>query len=334
MSKLLLIIPFTAVMFFANAQIPYKHVLKKIDSEIILFFPEFSTGERDISSPGLSENSRELVLVKGENGKFTWFDATVENGEPFDYKNRLYGKGNQLMADENDFPHLAKKGFHDVTELHNTKMITGRSVSQITIDGRPWGSSGVGFMADDETIMSVILADNQIVEKLGCTHPDLARPLFHLWNISQKISSYNEKHQTGEIFQPAALIYNGNEVKIKITGSRGWQESIFNDEILGTGHIEMGRDLTQSETAFIDKQYSFLTDEQRDNLKKSLSWIHTGEMVLFYISRYGFYEGHTEYRADPVTIALVFGLTTIEAAHHACGDNLFNYYNMHFTQNP
>ena len=43
-----------------------------------------------------------------------------------------------------------------------------------------------------------------------------------------------------------------------------------------------------------------------------LGSIHTGEMVPFYIMRYGFYEGHTGYRADPIAIASIFGLRSIE----------------------
>jgi hypothetical protein len=35
-------------------------------------------------------------------------------------------------------------------------------------------------------------------------------------------------------------------------------------------------------------------------------------MVPFYIMRYGFYEGHRGYRADPIAIASIFGLRSIE----------------------
>ncbi|KPK82909.1 MAG: hypothetical protein AMS27_13675 [Bacteroides sp. SM23_62_1] len=65
-----------------------------------------------------------------------------------------------------------------------------------------------------------------------------------------------------------------------------------------------------------------------------VSVIHTGEMVFFYINRYGFYEGHTEYRVDPITVALVFGLKDIEDVHQACGGDLYYYFTTHFTKNP
>jgi hypothetical protein len=296
--------------------------------------PETYEALPHLPSPAISETGRELVLLKTQNNCYAFFDATVENGEPFDYKKQLDGKGNQLLADDEDFPYFARKGVHSAAELRNVKIITGRSVSRITIDGRPWGSSGVGFMAEDETIMSVIWSDNQTVKKMGLTHPDLARPLFHLWNISHDFEKYSLDPLTGERFQLSALMYNEKEVEIKITGSRGWQESIFNDEILGTGHIEIRCDLSDEEVRFLKSKYSELAEDQFEKLQKMLSFIHTGELVFFYINRYGFYEGHTEYRADPVSIAFVFGLRSIEEVHEACGGDLFVYFTTHFTENP
>jgi len=207
-------------------------------------------------------------------------------------------------------------------------------VSQITIDGRPWASSGVGFLGEDEMIMSVIYADNKTVKKLGLTHADIARPLFHFWNISRDFEKFSLDTATNQRIEMDALIYNGNEVKFSGVGSRGWQESIFNDEILGSGHIEIWRDLTTREKGFLKTNYAHLTPDQFDQLQKMAFWFHTSEMVFFYISRYGFYEGHNEYRPDPVTVALIFGLTSIEKAHGACGGNLYEYFNKHFTQNP
>ena len=180
-SLLLLII----LCFFMSScqQQRYKTNYQTVDLTKLEVFPEMMAETPDLTSPVNSKEQREYVLVSFNNGHYGWFDATVENGEPFNYKERQYGKGNQMMVDEADFPTLARTGLHSDEELIQTKTITGRSVSQITVDGRPWGSSGVGFLAENETIMSVIWADNQAVRKLGLTHPDLARPLFHLWNI-------------------------------------------------------------------------------------------------------------------------------------------------------
>ena len=312
----------------------YNLRLPEIDATHLKFAPEFCTKEPGLPSPAITKTGRELILLKTKNNRFTWMDATVENGEPFDYKNRLFGKGNQLLANEKDFPHFAKTGIHSEKELKHTKIITGKSVSQITVDGRPWGSSGVGFLAEDETIISVIYSDNQTVKKLKLTHPDIARPLFHFWNLARNFEKYNRDEQTRQVVEFDALVYNGYEIKFNIQGSRGWQESIFNDEILGTGHIQIWRELTDDEQLFLKNNYQNLNPEQLKQLQKKLSWFHTSEMVFFYINRYGFYEGHNEYRPDPVTVALVFGLINLKEAHQACNGNLYKYFNTHFTKNP
>jgi len=334
MKKLTIIFLYFFLISACNQASRYQKRLPKSDSSNLKFAPYFYAENPNLPSPAVTETGRELILLKTKNNLFAWMDGTVENGEPFNYKKRLYGKGNQLMAEDKDFPYFAKTGIHSDNELRETKLITGRSVSQITVDGRPWGSSGVGFMAEDETIMSVIYADNQTVKGLGLTHPDIARPLYHFWNISRDFEKYEVDSITKERLEFESLIYNGNEIKFKIQGSRGWQESIFNDEILGSGHIEIWRELSPEELDFLKKNYSQLTIEQFEQLQKKLSHFHTSEMVFFYINRYGFYEGHTEYRPDPVTVAVIFGLVTIKDAHRACRSDLYNYFNTHFTKNP
>ena len=334
MQKKPIVIILFILLVVACKQDRYQIKLPEIGSDKLKFAPVLYNERPELSSPSITLTNREAALLKTTGNHFFWMDATVENGEPFDYKKRLYGKGNQFLADAEDFPHFARTGIHSEDELRNTKIITGRSVSQITVDGRPWGSSGVGFMADDETIMSVIYADNRTVKKLGLTHADIARALFHFWNISRDFEKYSLDSLTNQRIELDALIYNGNEVKFKTEGSRGWQESIFDDEILGTGHIEIWRELNPKEIEFLKTNYSNLTEDQFDQLQKMVSWFHTCEMVFFYIQRYGFYEGHTEYRPDPITVAMVFGLASVEEAHLASGGNLYHYFSSHFTQNP
>ncbi|MFO7851201.1 MAG: hypothetical protein ACQERS_03340 [Bacteroidota bacterium] len=334
MSKYFILFLLSFILLNSCKNDRYNFSLDKIQSEDIKIAPEYYTGKPDFPSPVLTDDGRELVLLKIDNNRYTWFDATVENGEPFDYKRGLYGKGNQLLADKEDFPSLARTGLHSEEELRNTKIITGRSVSQITVDGRPWASSGVGFMTDDETIMSVIWADNKTVKRLGLTHPDIARPLFHLWNISREFENYSIDTVTGERLQLETMIYNGNEVHVKISGSRGWQESIFHDEILGTGHIEISREINEDEQEFLRQNYGNLPEDKYEEFKNMLFNIHTGEMVFFYINRYGFYEGHTEYRIDPVAVALIFGIRSIEDVHLAVRGDLYKYLTSPFTENP
>ena len=84
----------------------------------------------------------------------------------------------------------------------------------------------------------------------------------------------------------------------------------------------MWRELDSEESAVLSRQYPDLSAEERSQMMRKLSYIHTGEMVPFYIMRYGFYEGHTGYRADPIGIASIFNLRTIEEIASIFGQDL------------
>jgi len=73
-----------------------------------------------------------------------------------------------------DFPSLAETGLHLDDELEKKDMITGIPVSLITYIGRPNRFSWAGFMAEDEDIISVLKGDNNLVKKIGLTHPQMA----------------------------------------------------------------------------------------------------------------------------------------------------------------
>ena len=55
-------------------------------------------------------------------------------------------------------------------------------------------------------------------------------------------------------------------------------------------------------------------------------------MVPYYIMRYGFYEGHTDYRTDPIAISFIFGLRSLEDIEIAFTGNLYNTLTEHFTE--
>ena len=84
----------------------------------------------------------------------------------------------------------------------------------------------------------------------------------------------------------------------------------------------MWRDLNQEEQAFLSEEYSALSDEERASLTGKLTYIHTGEMVPYYIMRYGFYEGHTSYRADPIAVAFIVCLRSLHWIERAFGGKL------------
>ncbi len=111
---------------------------------------------------------------------------------------------------------------------------------------------------------------------------------------------------------------------------KGWQTSIFQDEIQGRYDIDVYRELTPKEKSFLHEKYSRLSAQQMNELEKKLSRFHFSEMVPYYIMRYGFYEGHTDYRADPIAIAFIFGLKTIEQIETAFPGRLDQVLTQHF----
>jgi len=129
------------------------------------------------------------------------------------------------------------------------------------------------------------------------------------------------------------IIYNNRKIFMK-AGGRGWQESIFNDNIFGMYHLEMWREIDVFEEEYLKNKYSFLSEDELEDLKKKLSHIHTGEMVPYYAMRYGFYEGHTGYRIDPIAIAFIFGLRSLEEIEDAFERELDKVLTNHFKKLP
>jgi hypothetical protein len=270
-------------------------------------FPETLAEAPQIPSPLVMQNGTEILTGFTLDGRWFIVPVTVENGAPLDYSsNQWWGKGRQLAVDSTDFPTLARTGLHSDAELESTETITGRPISEITRIGRPQQYSGAGFMSEDEDLLSVLKGDNALVRQLGLTHPDCARPLFHVFNVILSVKKDSERGNA------VGVLYNGREVHLKFWGAKGWQESIFADEILGYWQIEMSRELDQEERALLSSLYPNLTEDEMTELVQKLSYIHTGEMVPYYIMRYGFYEGHTSYRADPIAIACIFGLRSMD----------------------
>ena len=280
-----------------------------------------------IPSPWTNEEGSKIIIGITRENKYTLIPVTLVNEKlPNDEKLRMK-RGEQLKVDAQDFPILARTGLHSEIELDQTKTITGKSIAEITDSGRPGGSSGAGFMAHDEDIISMLIGDNRLVKKLGSTHPEIVRPLFHVWNLI--LEGIEHGVWKNERIHSESILYNHHFIHLKY-GGRGWQESIFNDEIQGAYHIEMWRELDQNEKEFLKMKYAHLSEEDRADLIEKLSHIHTGEMVPYYAMRYGFYEGHTDYRADPIAIAFIFGLKSIEEIEKGFNGNLYRELTNHF----
>jgi hypothetical protein len=299
--------------------------------EYLKFFPHTYDQCPELPSPYTTKGGTEIVIALTKDGKFTLIPVTAKKGEPLGYREGDWDKIRILEVDAKDFPTLAKTGLHSEVELDSTRRITGRSIAEITDSGRPGGSSGAGFMSQEEDIISVLKGDNRLIKKLGLTHPQMAKPLFHVWNIARWIGHMSQS--TGRsIGHIDYFLYNQRKVRLITAGGRGWQYSIFNDEIQGMYHLEFSVELDEDETAFVRERYSNLSDEQMADFQKMLSHIHTGEMVPFYIMRYGFYEGHTGYRADPIAISLIFGLRSLEEIEKVFEGNLYKALTKHFTR--
>lgn len=283
----------------------------------------------DVPSPLVLPDGTEVVLGLTGDARAALIRVTVENGAEYVYARG--GKGRQLEVDAADFPTLAGTGLHSEIELDQVAAITGRSAAEITEIGRPGRSSDAGFMAADEDIVSVLKGDNRIVRALGLTHAEMARPLFHVWNsILEQLGAIRSRGRPwGEI---AGVRYHGEEVRVEWSATRGWQESIFDDEIYGGCHIHVSRPPDAGERALLRARYPDLPPADLEQLIGKLSSFHIGEMAPFYVMRYGFYEGHTDFRADPVAIAFVFGLRSLEEIEAAFGADLPATLTRHFVR--
>ncbi len=294
-------------------------------------YPATYRSRPEIASPMTLSNGTEIILAETKDGEFAVVPVTVENGEPLLYSRKiksLMGKDRQLEIDQGDFPELAKIGWHDESALDRMQRITDIPVSIITTIGRPHAFSEAGFMAADEDIIAVLKGDNRLAKANGLTHPQLAKPLFHIWNLILKEIEVGKWARFYDHIR--YVFYNNHRLSFKANGTKGWQISIFQDEIQGSFDIDLSRELTPRENDYLDKKYAHLSPAQTDELKKRLTAFHFSEMAPYYIMRYGFYEGHTDYRADPLTIAFVFGLKTLEEIDQACDGDLYRALTEHF----
>ncbi len=295
-------------------------------------YPRTYSEPPDLPSPAVTEGGVETMTACTKYQEYALIPVTVENDSlGFSFKRHTIGKGKQLDVDAEDFPALSETGLHSETELDAAKTITGKSIEEITGIARPGQSSGAGFICYDEDIISVLKGDNRLVKKLGMTHPQMAKPLFHIWNLillEYKLGNIRRYWDNIEY-----VVYNGKKVRFgEVFGTKGFQESIFNDEIKGSFQINFRREIDKDEKTYLNQKYSHLNQEQMAELKKRLSHILTGEMEPYYIMRYGFYEGHTSYRTDPIALSFIFGLKKLEDIDRAVDYDLYNALTTHYNK--
>jgi len=287
-------------------------------------YPQTLDTRPEIPSPSRTADNTEVVVALTAADKWAIVPATPENSE---------AKTRQWMVDARDFPSLASSGLHSEKELDGAQTITGRSLAEITDLGRPGRLSTSGFMADDEDIVSVLKGDNRLVSALRLTHQELARPLFHVWNMVNADATLGRWNMAEHRWRSIkSILYNGKAVLLDAADSKGGQLSIFDDGLEGAFWIKIRRELDAREKAFLEKNYAHLTPTQTEAFVKRLSCMTTGEMQPHYILWYGFYEGHTEWRTDPIAIAFIFGLRSLEEIEAAFPGQLYKLLTLHFVR--
>jgi HEAT repeat protein len=283
-----------------------------LDGRHYRLYPDVLDARPDLPSPLTAADGTELVLAFLQNGKYGIVPATLKEAD------------GQCRADGRDFPTLEATGLHSVVELERARIITGRSVGEIADLARPGALSTDGFLAADEEVVDVLKDDNRTVSALGLTHADLARPLFHVWNMmgtDLDLGRWNmSTHRWGNV---TALMSHGRLVTLAARDSKGGQFSIFADGLDGAFTIEIDTALTDAEQAFLRTRYPRLEAAAMDALVQSLTRIRTGEIQPHYVMWYGFYEGTTPWRTDPVALAFVFGLRTLEQIEAAFPGRLY-----------
>jgi hypothetical protein len=151
--------------------------------------------------------------------------------------------------------------------------IAGQPLADLEAGMRPGALSTAGFLGKDEKLLDVLAADNRyVVEELGLTHQQLARPLLVLGAVAAKEATK----------EPKEVTYHGRKFRIQAKVFKTSVKSPFDD---GTG--------TNCEA----------TVENVASGKKVTYSLLVPQMV----ERYGFYEGKgTRFRVDPLTILEVF----------------------------
>ncbi len=306
----------------------FNNLLDYYDTQINCpVYPKLTVKKPDIPSPVFFSNFTEYIVGLTKNQEFAVIPVTLVNNRN---KDKEWGeKGRQLDVDSADFPTLARTGLHSEIELDFTKSITGKSISEINYLAKPDMSSGWGFISGEEDIISVLRGDNRLIHNMGLRQPDIILPLFHVWNMV--VAEMANDYWKSEALNIEGIYYNNNYIHIT-AGGRGFQESIFDDEVRGALHLAMWRDPDREEENYLADKYSHLSGREMEDFKKKLFYIHTGEMVTYYARWYGFYEGHTGYRADPIAIACIFGLKSLEELDIVFDGKLDKVLTKHFTK--
>jgi hypothetical protein len=344
-SFLSLIMIVTNECIFAGDALPVK--LKAPNSqETYPVFPQMLDKKPNIPSPFVSKEGDEFIVICTSKNQYSIVPVTLTNKGSTDSKVRSWGilTGNQLHINEDDFPSLNKHGLHDEKHLKGIQEITWKPVDYISEQARPKELSMTGFISEQEDVVSVLICDNRIMSRLGLNHQQTARCLFHIYNLIVQVYKHGQAQAHWDhrefirwknyekMSEIRHVFYNRQKISITIALSIGFQNSIFNDEIRGTLQIDLARELKPNEEKLLKKKYGHLRKNQFEKMIKKITHLHFSEMAPYYIMRYGFYEGHTEYRAEPIAIAWLFGIKSLEDIERAFSGRLYETLTEQFTK--
>jgi hypothetical protein len=177
--------------------------------------------------------------------------------------------------------------------LRQIQTINGLTIQELEDLMRPGNSdrrsSTLGFLGPDESLIEVLVADNDFITSQGLTHRELAIPLLQIFRLAFR--NREPDPQTGELIHIVEFEHGNINWRVEITQTDGFQYSPFNDD-------------TKSGTDFL------IT-----NLDSDVT-LRIAKLVPIMIERYGFYEGRgTPYRVEPQRIIDLLELTTVNSAH-------------------
>ena len=289
---------------------PAAHI--DINQKTYAIYPKTMERPPNVSSPVTADDGTELIVACTKDGKYALVPVTVAD---WTRQEVIYFETYRMRVDQEDFPTLARTGLHADSELAQIKSINRRPVSEITELAKPTRLSDSGFLAENEDLVGVLREDNHLVAKLGLRHPQLARPMIHLWNLilqEQRAAAGTWMGGPHSWVHFDHFLYNHKQIHYQASFTKGVQQSPFNDGIEGVAHTRLWREIDPKEEAYLSDRYRNLPPEKQRRLRERLSSVLTGEMQPFYIARYGFYEGHTAWRTDPLAIAFIIGLRSLE----------------------
>ncbi|OGM16843.1 hypothetical protein A2V56_03665 [Candidatus Woesebacteria bacterium RBG_19FT_COMBO_42_9] len=204
------------------------------------------------------------------------FDISSEiDGRLVDGSQRLLRSATEEELGLNEFEVVTERsgfkigGVNSTDLIHSLDSLAGQPISKLEERLRPGKDSMMGFLGQNESLISILADDNDFVLSHDLTHQDLALPLFYA----------REHYLQGK---GREFTYKGRKFSIQATAYRGMQFSPFDDRT-GT-NIDM---VIKNEDTGASLSYSGLLPDM--------------------IQRYGFYEGKgTSYRLEPSKILEVF----------------------------